>query len=242
MKQSLSSKNGKPMGMFSEFNAELQAKAYEKMIMDYIAGKYEGSSAVKDFIQDHIVVRYYSECADSYGLIKINPIILKEFPIVEKVAPSIIDFYTGTGVDHLGRTFESILMKSNAEFEKCHDFIQWLFPLHEKSRMTNALVPVISIEESKILSENSESVERMNRAVYRFKRFLIETGSDNWGTHMNHNLLRITRILRSMRLFGLEDEAMAFYKEVIYMIRDVDANTLLYWDRALTAYIFNTLY
>lgn len=52
-------------------------------------------------------------------------------------------------------------------------------------------------------------------------------------TSFNHNHLRMTRIIRSLRVLGLEDEAVAFYN-AISQARAVSANSLMYWRRAAT--------
>lgn len=48
------------------------------------------------------------------------------------VKSPIVDFYLG-GQDSKGRTLDDILAFSDQQFEAGHDFIQWIFPLHEKS-------------------------------------------------------------------------------------------------------------
>ncbi len=41
---------------------------------------------------------------------------------------------------------------------------------------------------------------------------VFEARAANWLSRSNHNHLRITRILKSLRLAGLEEEARAFYR------------------------------
>jgi len=45
----------------------------------------------------------------------------------------IVDFYTGTSPDHRGRYLREILDSPDGELERVHDYIQWLFPLAERS-------------------------------------------------------------------------------------------------------------
>ena len=61
--------------------------------------------------------------------------------------------------------------------------------------------------------------------------------------YADHNHLRITRILRSLRLFGLEKEAEAFHAEVVSMASAgvVGQRSLRYWERAVREPIFQTL-
>jgi Opioid growth factor receptor (OGFr) conserved region len=66
--------------------------------------------------------------------------------------------------------------------------------------------------------------------------------SRSWLTPSNHNHLRITRILSSLRLLGLEEEAAAFYHclEALYRKESASAEpriseeTFDYWRRAAT--------
>ena len=45
----------------------------------------------------------------------------------------ILDFYSGVGPDHRGRFLHEILRWSDTDLERLHDYIQWLFPLSERS-------------------------------------------------------------------------------------------------------------
>jgi len=66
--------------------------------------------------------------------------------------------------------------------------------------------------------------------------------SRNWLTLANHNHLRITRILRSLRLVGLEDEAAAFFrclaglhgKEAASAEPRISEETFNYWRAAVS--------
>jgi hypothetical protein len=45
----------------------------------------------------------------------------------------LLAFYEGTGMDDAGRTLSAILASDVETLEAEHDFIQWLFPLPERS-------------------------------------------------------------------------------------------------------------
>src|SRR3954471_6740623 len=49
------------------------------------------------------------------------------------MATPLVDFYAGTGTDSRGRTLAEIHQWSFAQLEYVHDYIQWLFPLRERS-------------------------------------------------------------------------------------------------------------
>src|SRR6476661_4163152 len=55
---------------------------------------------------------------------------------------SLLGFYSGTGSDDRGRRLEDIWRFSHEELEDVHDYIQWLFPLAERSAF-NPGAPVL---------------------------------------------------------------------------------------------------
>jgi hypothetical protein len=112
--------------------------------------------------------------------------------------------------------------------EAVHDFIQWLFPLPEPSPV-NPLAPVLdpaTIAEFRKRSDLTTALLRSFETMLAFYGFrLVETpqvrvdpsalfaqASENWLTTGNHNHLRITRILRSTRVLGLETHSEAFFR------------------------------
>lgn len=58
----------------------------------------------------------------------------------------------------------------------------------------------------------------------------------NWVTRSDHNHLRISRIIRSLRILGLEQNAQAFYQALLAVNNDhsntIGARSLMYWKRA----------
>jgi hypothetical protein len=71
--------------------------------------------------------------------------------------------------------------------------------------------------------------------------------AENWVTPSNHNHLRITRILKSLRLLGLEAEAAAFFEcladihhgEAQKAEPGISAETLTFWQAAMMNYSDN---
>lgn len=172
-------------------------------------------------------------------------------------ARDLIRFYDPTirAADFQGRTLSSILAWSDYELENCHDYIQSIFPLPESSPF-NPYAPVIS---SGVFTAFRTRPELRNRLKESFRRMLgfyglklhedgaketvvkgenYGTVSKNWVTHFNHNHLRITRIIRCLRVLGLERQAQAFF----YALRKglprngwgVGKTTLDFWTRAAT--------
>jgi hypothetical protein len=122
--------------------------------------------------------------------------------------PGILGFLSGDAPDHAGRFVGELQQWPDQRLEAVHDFIQWMFPLKEASPV-NPLAPVLdaaALEELRRRAELRARVQENTRASYlRMRRFY--EGSWHWVTPGNHNHLRITRILKSLRLLGLEAEA-----------------------------------
>jgi hypothetical protein len=140
----------------------------------------------------------------------------------------LIDFYRGTGTDAAGRRLDQILPRDDDALEAVHDFIQWLFPLPEPSQF-NPRAPLLSPEDIAAFRQDAALRANLRRSFERILTFLglretaegevvegpnfAARAADVWQSP-NHNWLRITRILRSLRLLGLEAEAKALYRRL----------------------------
>jgi hypothetical protein len=138
----------------------------------------------------------------------------------------IVDFYAGGTPDHRGRYSSEILKWSDDELERVHDYIQWLFPLPERSGF-NANAPVLDRQTNQEFRSRPDLQRNMRASFLRMlafyglevvescpptvRRALSFADHADWLTASNHNHLRITRILKSMRTLGLETEATAFF-------------------------------
>jgi hypothetical protein len=150
---------------------------------------------------------------------------------------NIIAFYTG-GADNKGRTLDDMIALNDPKMEAGHDFIQWMFPLHEKS-LHSVNTPVLTQEDIDALKASPVAKANMLRAFARFKDFLGVDGDERkftrWARTGDHNLLRITRVIRSLRLFGFDKEAKDFHSKVTaaakrFMVTPV---TVEFWNKAL---------
>lgn len=162
------------------------------------------------------------------------------------------DFLTGKGTDHLGRTLPSYWDCDDNEMEKCHDRIQFMFPLHEDSKMTKNF-PIITeelVDEMEADGTIKEARENMVKSAEFFLKFLGITNDisamiingvqsyysikGNWLRDGDHNLLRITRMIRSLRLFDLDAIAIELYGhfKLIGESADINQRTLDFWRKA----------
>jgi hypothetical protein len=165
---------------------------------------------------------------------------------------TILGFLENRTSDYKARYHSDILYFSDDQLEECHDQIQWMFPLHESSAFAQTY-PVLTPESLKVIRE-SKVVERnmflaYQRMVYFYglhdpksERYLDWTASANG--RPNHNLLRITRIIRSLRFMELDQLAINLY----YLIATntninchLNDKTLEFWEKALKDDIWNSL-
>lgn len=166
---------------------------------------------------------------------------------------AIFDFFRYTGVDHRGRSMRSIQRFSLEELEREHDYIQWLFPLPEGSgmlaqapRLTNTDLDAFRGDPS-LRAELRRSLDVMlafyglamqgDPPVVAPTEQFVERASI-WLTAGNHNHLRLSRILRSCSLLGLEQEARALQQCLLATAaanpERVTAETVEFWKGATT--------
>lgn len=171
---------------------------------------------------------------------------------MDSYSSKIYDYYTKDGKDHNGRSLSQVLSYFDSILENSHDIVQWVFPTKEPSQFfKNA--PVLSNEDIEAFKKNDDAKKNMQTAFQRYMKFYgIAVGedselkkSDNWTWRKrewlkanNHNHLRLTRILKSLKLFGLDDEAKELY---IFLIDLSSTNegkcfspqTIKFWKEAL---------
>lgn len=126
-------------------------------------------------------------------------------------------FLSGTGGDHRQRLLQDILAWPDERLESQHDFIQWLFPLPEPSPF-NPHAPVLTVEEIALLGADPACRHGMLLALERMRRFYgVPSGGEpvkcsNALVHGGHNDKRISRMLRCLRLAGLQPQADELFR------------------------------
>lgn len=165
----------------------------------------------------------------------------------------IVAFYEGSSSDDEGRMLVDVLRFSDAHLEYIHDFIQWLFPLRERSG-ANPSAPCLDDEAIAQFRERKELRDNMARALGRMLEFyglaregdaIVPTPAFSqhagWLTPGNHNHLRLTRMLKSLRLLGNEQLARALFERlrIIYNEQQrkgrpaINDLTFRYWEDAV---------
>lgn len=160
-------------------------------------------------------------------------------------------FYLGSHPDHRGRYLSEILEQDDTWLEVTHDYIQWLFPTKEFSRVTPNS-PIITKEIEAAFLNDELLRDHLKASFIRLLSFnglkylnsqIIKSSNwndrkENWFTQDTHNNLRITRILKSLICLGLETDAQLFYnflKSLQQSEKDfgITSLTLKYWKEAL---------
>ena len=174
-------------------------------------------------------------------------------------AQLLIQFHSGTGSDHMGRSIDQILRKDDRWLERTHDYIQWLFPLYVSSQF-NPNAPLLTDEVRAAFLDSGNpagDVLRKNfgRAIQRMLVFygyfnsplnpdqVEPTGewrnkADNWLSDGNHNYMRITRMLRCMNLLGRHPLAVSFRDALLDAAsvhpEAISQRTIGFWNEAAT--------
>ncbi len=171
------------------------------------------------------------------------------------MSKKISDFFAGRRPDHAGRFFDEILARDDDELESTHDYIQWIFPLREPSPV-NPAAPLVDDETEFEFAADASLRDAVARAFARMLKsygFQLRTvdgrpeitpsadwsrRSATWLTRGNHNMLRITRILKSLRLLGHPESADAFFTALRAVYRTnaagvIGATTFSFWTSAL---------
>lgn len=159
----------------------------------------------------------------------------------------IIEFYRCERGNQNGHKLDDIVTNwTDGWLEMDHDYIQWVFPSNEVSAM-NGEAPTLTREEASIFENDLELQDKVKRSFVRFLRFLqfeLEEHDEQiiikpiqecprWLTQFNHTMLRVTRILKSLRLTGNTKYANAFYDALRPYKSRVSENTWSFWYNAV---------
>ena len=146
---------------------------------------------------------------------------------------SLVNFLNGTGPDHQGRNLRDIWDLDDNAIEQTHDFIQWIFPLTEKS-MSVPGVPTLSAEDVEAIRASEVARTNLEKSAQWYLGFLQR--NDHWIKAYDHNHLRITRAIKSIRLLVSRETAEAFLNSVFDIagnrIETVGQTTISFWENA----------
>lgn len=145
----------------------------------------------------------------------------------------IVGFLEGKTPDHRGRILAMILQQTDHQAETMHDYIQWLFPLDEPSRSVMG-APVLNELDIEDIRQSELAQQNLVKSASWFLGFLGR--NDRWITRYDHNHLRITRVIKSLRLLASDEAADEFRDKVIVLAGDnlnlVDEEARDFWNSA----------
>lgn len=154
--------------------------------------------------------------------------------------------------DLQGRTLNTVLSWPDTRLESCHNYIQFLFPIPEPSAFNN-FAPAVdedTYNAFRLRPELRASLKRSYLRILAFYGFQHNENSEEvyvsrtsrfsqaatrWVRRVDHNHLRITRILRSLRVLGLVAEAAALWRaltEVYEEKKVISERSYTFWTRA----------
>jgi hypothetical protein len=180
---------------------------------------------------------------------------LPDHSLYNKPEQAIVAFYLNQRPDSKRRMIEDMWLWDYQKLEYTHDYIQWLFPLQKKSRF-NPDAPLLNDQAIQAFRTNEQLRSRLRKSLEVMLSFyglqaneranepLEVTLSDEfperktvWLKPGNHNYLRITRILTSLKLLGLEKDVQAFKKglDQIYAAEGdrIGSETYRFWENAV---------
>jgi Opioid growth factor receptor (OGFr) conserved region len=142
-------------------------------------------------------------------------------------------YLAGRAPDHRGRSVGEVLAFTDEEAEAAHDYIQWLFPLPTRSRAQPG-APVLTQSEADAIRADPQALVNLGRAAERMLAFYRNT--DHWLAAQDHNHLRITRIISSLRLLAGAEAARRFHDRILALHvaggSPVNGRSLSFWENA----------
>ena len=123
----------------------------------------------------------------------------------------VLHFLEGAIPDGRGRTLSMIMAFDDQTIESTHDFIQWMFPLDEPSR-SHPGAPVLDLFEIEEIKSSEVALENLLQSADWYFGFLQR--HNHWIRQYDHNHLRISRVIKSLRLL-VSDEVADQFKAAI---------------------------
>ena len=144
----------------------------------------------------------------------------------------ILEFLCGRKPDLMERNLSDIWSYDDKQIEETHDFIQFLFPLNEPSKSSFHGFYLTEDDVCKII-ESSEAKTNIIKSSEWFIGFLDRNRI--WLEGYNHNQLRITSVIKCLRLLVGDDVADQWRDKVTSMIKNnsnIPDESLTYWRNA----------
>jgi hypothetical protein len=147
----------------------------------------------------------------------------------------LLKFLSGNGIDAHGRKILDIVGWDDERLELVHNYIQWVFPLDVDSK-AHPGSPILNADDLEYIKMHDTLTIRPYMLLM-LARMRVFYRNGQWLTPNNHNFLRITRIIKSLKLVGLDKEANEFFTEFLVPIYDenfdvIGDTTFKFWKNA----------
>ena len=146
------------------------------------------------------------------------------------MASQLVAFLEGLGTDSRSRRLVDIWRFDDDEIDTTHDFIQWMFPLSEASG-SNFNAPVLlaseidEIRSSMLCQQNLADSAAWMLSFFKRTELIFQ--------YTNHNHLRVSRIIKSLRLLHSDQAADQFKDELLALIETrrarINPVTVAFW-------------
>ena len=146
---------------------------------------------------------------------------------------SLLGFLHGHETTSSGWLLSHVWKFNDTQIENTHTFIQWVFPTDEPSRATPGS-PVLDEEQILEIQNSEQAKQNLSKSADWYFNFLRR--NNFWRKPHDHNHLRITRVIKSLRLLCGDDEA-DYFKEQFWQLLGTDisqipSRTIEYWEDA----------
>lgn len=163
----------------------------------------------------------------------------------------LVEFYRGEIPNNEGVFIDEIMTYGYEQLEVDHAYIQWIFPLKERS-MFNIEAPLLHDDEIILFKSDPELRGTVSEIICKMLDYFgmyFHRGAVNWQEpdpenghkdpkwwlrFFNHNFLRMTRMLTSLRHLGFENISLAVYECLLSSREMYGKESYEYWTDAAT--------
>lgn len=142
----------------------------------------------------------------------------------------LVAFLEGSGTDSQGRRLSDVWQFDDDEIDHTHDFIQWMFPLRDASG-SNLTAPTLLASDIEAIQSSMQCRQNLEKSSAWVIAFFQRT--EEIFQYTNHNHLRVTRIIKSLRLLHSDQMADQFKQDVLAIIQKRQARinpvTVAFW-------------
>jgi len=219
--------NGQPLGLLHDLSFRARKSGQPELVL-----RFPPESVLSRSPE-------LAEQRDKYAqLVSGVPWITVESEEEEAAEDSPLSLYMiGVGTDAAGRTQDQVVGKDDSWLERTHDYVQWLLPTRRRS-LHEPGAPRLTDADVKAFASRRDMRERFSFVVDRYERFLqLDRMAPFWLRNKDHNHLRMTRMLESMRDLGMHERAGRTLGKIMAVVNAnpgrVEPQAVEFWKKAV---------